>query len=140
MAESNEVIVGSWPMRGTVGTIRCLLAYCGIPFQNKQYTNRKEWFGKDKEQLGFDYPNLPYLIDGNTKLAESVAILHYIPLKAGRRELLGETDDKFIQVEQAFGVVMDTRSEMKCQRFFSQKTILKLLKKNLSQKEDSRTS
>lgn len=28
-----------------------------------------------KETLGLEYPNLPYLIDGDTKLTETVAIM-----------------------------------------------------------------
>jgi glutathione S-transferase len=107
MAETNEVIVGYWATRGRAGSIRSLLAYCGIPFKNKGYTNFGEWFGKDKHQLGFEYPNIPYLIDGDTKVTESLAILHYIPIRAGKKELLGNTDDKFIQVEQALGVAYE---------------------------------
>jgi glutathione S-transferase len=66
---------------------------------------------KTDQKLDLDYPNLPYLIDGDTKIAETMAILHYIPLKAGRKELLGDTDDKFIQVEQALGVITDVRND-----------------------------
>jgi glutathione S-transferase len=107
MATTNEVILGYWETRARAGPIHHLLAYCGIPFKNKIYTDFGEWFGRDKQQLGFEYPNLPYLIDGETKLTETAAILHYIPIRAGKKELLGDTDDKFIQVEQALGFVRD---------------------------------
>ena len=112
MAAPSEVTVGYWGIRGRGGVIRSLLAYCGVPFQNKNYTDPEEWFGKDKQSLGFEYPNLPYLIDGDKKLTESNAILHYIPIRAGKRELLGDTDDKFVQVQVAFGVGLDVLTEL----------------------------
>ena len=41
-----------------------------------------------KFTLGFDYPNLPYLIDGDFKLTESNAMMRYI---ADKNSLLGST-------------------------------------------------
>ena len=38
-----------------------------------------------------DFPNLPYLIDGEVKLSESWAIAKYIARKYGK-QLLGESD------------------------------------------------
>lgn len=35
-----------------------------------------------------DYPNLPYIIDGNYKLSDSAAIMNYIPLRFKRPELV----------------------------------------------------
>ena len=43
-----------------------------------------------KETLGLEYPNLPYLIDGETKITETVAIMQYIA-KKWRPELLGRS-------------------------------------------------
>ncbi len=112
MATSGEITVGYWGIRGRGGVIRTLLAYCGVPFTNKNYLNPEEWFGKDKHELGFDYPNLPYILDGEKKLTESNAILHYIPIRAGKRELIGDTDDKYIQVEVAFFAGADVVGEL----------------------------
>ncbi len=39
--------------------------------------------------MGFDLPNLPYLVDGSYKLTESNAIENYIILKSNKLELLG---------------------------------------------------
>lgn len=39
------------------------------------------WFADDKLNLGLDLPNLPYLIDGDFKLTEQDAIMHYIASK-----------------------------------------------------------
>ena len=111
MATSNEVTLGYWPARGRGGLIRSLLAYCEIPFKNKLYTDANEWFGKDKQSLGLEYPNLPYLIDGDKKLTESNALAHYIPIRAGKRELLGNTDDKFVQVQVVWSAGLEVAHE-----------------------------
>jgi glutathione S-transferase len=109
MAESatSELTLGYWGTRGRAGALRTLFTYTGLPYKNQVYTDFAEWFSKVKHTLGFEYPNLPYLIDKDIKITESLAILHYIPIKAGRKDLLGDTDDKFIQVEQALGVIHD---------------------------------
>ena len=41
-----------------------------------------------KETLGLEYPNLPYLIDGDVSITETVAIMQYIAKKY-RPTLLG---------------------------------------------------
>jgi len=107
MASSNEVTLSYWPIRGLAGVLRNVLAYCEVPFTNKLYTDANEWFGKDKPELGVDFPNLPYLKDGSKTITETSSILQYIPIKAGKRELIGDTDEKFIQVQTALGAVRD---------------------------------
>ena len=59
---------GYWPTRGAAQVGRLLLAYCGHEFEDVRYTDRDKWFNEDKKNLGFDFPNLPYLIDGDFKL------------------------------------------------------------------------
>lgn len=41
------------------------------------------WFKEKKYNLGLDFPNLPYVIDGDTKLTQSVAVLRYLGRKFG---------------------------------------------------------
>ena len=41
--------------------------------------------------LGLDFPNIPYLLDGDFKLTESIAIAKYIPHRSGHTDLLGKT-------------------------------------------------
>jgi glutathione S-transferase len=56
------------------------------------YTDSSKWFGVgDKSKLGFDFPNLPYLINGDFKLTETAAIVRYIIRKSNKTELLGKT-------------------------------------------------
>lgn len=107
---TSKIVLGYWNARSRGGAIRSLLAYCGIPFTNKTYNEDAEWFGQDKQNIGLDFPNLPYLIDGDKKLTETNAILFYIAIKAGKRELIGDTDEKFVKVQTALGVINDLRA------------------------------
>jgi len=45
----------------------------------------------DKSKLNLDFPNLPYLINGDFKLTESIAIARYIIRKSNKKDLLGKT-------------------------------------------------
>ena len=42
----------------------------------------KNWL-PDKYSLGLDFPNLPYWIDGEVKLTQTLAILKYLARKYG---------------------------------------------------------
>ena len=78
MAE-NKPILGYWNIRaanrGNVN--RYILKYAGVDFEDKVYdfaNNPGEWKEQDKQALGLDFPNLPYIIDGDFKLTESKAV------------------------------------------------------------------
>ncbi len=64
--------------------IRLLLVYNGIDFDEKRYDLPEEWAEK-KFTLGLDFPNLPYYIEGSTKLTQSAAILKFLARKHGMR-------------------------------------------------------
>lgn len=102
-----EITVGYWGIRGLGQSIRLLLAYTGLKFTEKQYNAPEEWFGKDKDSLGLAFPNLPYLIQGDFKLTESTAIVHYVPLIGNKPELLGKTIEDQALVNQILGVLSD---------------------------------
>ncbi len=79
--------LGYWNIRGLGAQVRYLLYYCGVEFTDKQYAagpgpefDRSEWL-KEKFALGLDLPNLPYLIDDEIKLTETMAIMKYICAK-----------------------------------------------------------
>ena len=81
-------ILGYWDIRCLAEPIRLMLHYLDIDFEDKRYPtgdppvyDRSEW-RKDKLCLGFDFPNLPYWIDGCTKVTESWAIMKYIARKS----------------------------------------------------------
>ena len=81
---TDKVVHGYWAFRGLGQTSRLLLAYCGALWEDVRYVDPQQWFGKDKQELGLDFPNLPYLIDGDFKLTESNAIQRYIIKKYGK--------------------------------------------------------
>ncbi|KAL4478045.1 hypothetical protein ABPG72_013484 [Tetrahymena utriculariae] len=109
--------LGYWGFRGLAQPIRLLLAYLGIQYTNKAYYTPEEWFGNDKNELGLDFPNIPYLIDGEIKLTESSAIPIYLIRKHKRNDLLGFSDDgsyseKEVRVAQLVGVIKDLFKEL----------------------------
>ncbi|XP_030321448.1 uncharacterized protein LOC115599720 isoform X2 [Calypte anna] len=89
------VTLGYWDIRGLAHAIRLLLEYTETPYQERRYRpgpapdfDISDWTN-EKEKLGLDFPNLPYLIDGPTKLTQSNAILRYIARKHGMGEAEG---------------------------------------------------
>jgi glutathione S-transferase len=64
----NKITLAYWGFRGFGQVSRLLLAYSGLEWENKSYTDREQWFGNDKANSGFDFPNLPHIIDGDFKL------------------------------------------------------------------------
>ena len=84
---STKPVLGYWSIRGLAAQIRYMFYYLNIDFEDKLYEcgdapdfDKSCWFDV-KETLGLEYPNLPYLIDGETKLTETVAIMQYIARK-----------------------------------------------------------
>jgi glutathione S-transferase len=95
-----QVTIGYWKLRGRGQVLRHLCAYTGLNWTEKNYENAGEWFAiGDKTKLGLDFPNLPYLISGDFKLTESLAIANYIIRKSGRPELLGKSVEDNARVE-----------------------------------------
>jgi glutathione S-transferase len=80
-----EITLGYWNARGLAQVSRLLLAYTKVNWKDKIYTDRTSWFDGDKKNLGFTFPNLPYLIDGALKLTESSAIQRYIINKSQKK-------------------------------------------------------
>uniref|UniRef100_A0A8C8REK2 Glutathione S-transferase n=1 Tax=Pelusios castaneus TaxID=367368 RepID=A0A8C8REK2_9SAUR len=107
------VILGYWDIRGLAHAIRLLLEYTGTPYEDKQYTvigegpdfDTSQWT-EEKEKLGLDFPNLPYLIDGQTKLTQSNAILRYL---ARKHKMAGKTEEEIQRVDMLENQVMDFR-------------------------------
>ena len=103
MAESRPIL-GYWNIRaGNRGNVnRYILKYAGVDFEDKRYdvvNNPGEWKEQDKQNLGLDFPNLPYIIDGDFKLTESKAVTQYICAKWAPA-LLGTTPSEKARVHQ----------------------------------------
>ncbi|XP_065554246.1 glutathione S-transferase 2-like [Lathamus discolor] len=106
------VTLGYWDIRGLAQAIRLLLEYTETPYEERQYRpgpapdfNMSEWTN-EKEKLGLDFPNLPYLIDGKVKLTQSNAILRYI---ARKHKMCGETEEEIQRVDLVENHIMDFR-------------------------------
>ncbi len=79
--------LGYWDFRGRGQVLRLLLSYTGLDWEETIYktsTETLKWFENDKKTLGIDFPNLPYLLDGDFKLTQTVAIAQYIAAKSGK--------------------------------------------------------
>ncbi|NXC38335.1 GSTM1 transferase, partial [Penelope pileata] len=70
--------------------------------------DKSQWIN-EKEKLGLDFPNLPYFIDGSTKLTQSNAILRYI---ARKHNMCGETEEEQLRVDMLENQVMDFRMSL----------------------------
>ncbi|KAM3934493.1 glutathione S-transferase Mu 1-like [Leptodactylus fuscus] len=109
------MILGYWDIRGLAHTIRLLLEYTGTPYEEKRYVegdapdyDKSQWLD-EKEKLGLDFPNLPYLLDGDVKLTQSNTILRYIASKHG---LCGNTENEKNFVSLFENELMDFRMQI----------------------------
>jgi len=109
----SKITIGYWKIRGLGQYIRLLLSYSGLEFQEVQYDNQDKWFKEDKVNLGLDFPNLPYLIDGEFKLTESASIAKYIIKKSGKTDLLGKTAQDQGKVDNLIGVINDALKDIR---------------------------
>uniref|UniRef100_A0A8C5P8S0 glutathione transferase n=1 Tax=Leptobrachium leishanense TaxID=445787 RepID=A0A8C5P8S0_9ANUR len=109
------MILGYWDIRGLAHAIRFLMEYTKTPYEEKVYVagegpdyDLSQWLN-EKEKLGLDFPNLPYLIDGDVKLTQSNTILHYIGSKHG---MCGKTEEEKIAVSLVENQAMDFRMRL----------------------------
>jgi len=108
-------VLGYWDLRGLASSIRNLLHYKEIEFEDKLYQigpapefQYPEWLA-DKEKLDVDFPNLPYYIDGDIKLTQSIVILRYL---ARKYDLMGDNEAQTLRIELAEQQAIDLRLSM----------------------------
>ena len=65
---SDAVVFGYWGVRGRGQPLRHLLAYSGLKWEEKIYRGFESYFG-ERDSLGVQFPNLPFLIDGDIKIS-----------------------------------------------------------------------
>ncbi|XP_076022604.1 glutathione S-transferase Mu 3-like [Genypterus blacodes] len=102
-----------WDIRGLAQPARLLLEYTGTQYEDKFYVcgeapnyDKSCWFD-EKKKLGMDFPNLPYLVDGDKKIVQSNAIMRYI---ARKHKMCGETEEEQIRVDIMENQAMDFRN------------------------------
>jgi len=102
-----------WDIRGLAQPIRLLLEYTGTKYEDKFYVcgeapnyDKSCWFD-EKQKLGMDFPNLPYLEDGDRKIVQSNAIIRYV---ARKHNLCGESEDEKVRVDILENQAMDFRN------------------------------
>ncbi|XP_063728427.1 glutathione S-transferase B-like [Symsagittifera roscoffensis] len=102
--------LGYWNIRGFIEPIHLVMEYLGLPYETKryEYDAMNEWFEEDKPKLGADFPNIPYLKNGDFVLCQSVAILKYLGRKGGLYPAL-ESPEEMAQLEALIDTVLDVR-------------------------------
>ncbi|XP_060913843.1 glutathione S-transferase Mu 4-like [Labrus mixtus] len=107
------MILAYWDIRGLAQPARLLLEYTGTKYEDKFYCcgeapdyDKSCWFD-EKQKLGMDFPNLPYLLDGDRKIVQSNAIMRYI---ARKHDMCGKSEDEKIRVDIMENQSMDFRN------------------------------
>lgn len=75
-----EIEFGYWGIRGLGAVFRMLLEYKEAKYKDVQYSDGDAWFkGRKPELLPLNpLANLPYLVDGDTVVCQTNAILFYL--------------------------------------------------------------
>eukprot|EP00922_Rhytidocystis_sp_ex-Travisia-forbesii_P014518 GHVS01021709.1.p1 GENE.GHVS01021709.1~~GHVS01021709.1.p1 ORF type:complete len:152 (+),score=16.71 GHVS01021709.1:203-658(+) len=109
--------IGYWKIRGLAQPIRLVLEYCRVSWRETRYElketepgqwDRREWTDV-KSHLGLDFPNLPWMVDGDLRLTESTAIIRHVARKY-KPELLGKNNDDMARVDMLCGVISDYKN------------------------------
>lgn len=106
---TSRPIIGYWNIRaGPRGNInRHIMAFSGVDYEDKRYElSTDEWANNDKKNLGLDFPNLPYVIDGDFKLTESKAVSIYLCEKYAP-SLLGTTPEDHAHAHMLHEIIYD---------------------------------
>ena len=105
--------LGYWGIKGIAEPIRWLIGYLALPIKETNPATREEWHNDKKNALGLAFPNLPYLIDGDTRITESGSIPYYLAHKAGKPELFGKDWKEQSIVRELEGVLNDVGTEFR---------------------------
>ena len=101
---SKKLTLAYWDARGKAAPLHYLLAYCEVDYNNKVYIrgpapefSKSDW-SDDRANVNLDFPNLPYIIDGEFKMTESKAIMKYIAKKYDE-SLLGTNPEEVARAD-----------------------------------------
>ena len=100
-----------WDVRGLGEPARYLLRWSETTWEETPKTPGMEefqkWHSGEKHSLGLDLPNLPWLIDGDINVTQSLAIVRYLARKFGL--VPGEDQRDIVRVDMAEQEIMDFR-------------------------------
>nr|AIR95627.1 GST m4 [Tetranychus cinnabarinus] len=89
-------VIGYWKLRALVEPIVLTLEQAKVSYDIRGYNlgdapdfDKSDWLN-EKNNLGLDYPNLPYYLDGDLKITQTLAILRYL----ARKHDLGPKDEQ----------------------------------------------
>lgn len=106
--------IGYWAFKGKGEFVKTLATFLELPFEEVDYYSNEEWLS-DQAKYEFDFPSLPYLIDGEIKICDNSAIYIYLINKAERQELGGRNPLDIAHVrmiicalEECFATVIGT--------------------------------
>ena len=107
-----SITLGYWKDRWLGIMVQYMLEICKLNYVYKQYEvgdppeySKKEWTD-EKYLLGLDFPNLPYLIDGDIKITETLPIMRYLARKY-KPEMLGTTIEKQTLADMLANVIFN---------------------------------
>lgn len=98
--------LGYWGIKGRAEAIRLELAYLNLQYNEVNPTSPAE-VAVLAEKHHLDFPNLPYIVDGDYHLTESLAIPLYIANKAGASEFFGKAGPEQAVHQMLVGVLQD---------------------------------
>lgn len=91
-------MLGYWGYRGFGQQIRLLLEHTGTEFEDRKFSG-DDWF-EVKYKMGFDFPNLPFYVDGDVKLTQPIAIMRHVCRNHGDASLLGKSEVERRRIDQ----------------------------------------
>ncbi|CAH8435161.1 unnamed protein product [Schistosoma turkestanicum] len=99
--------LGYWKIRGLFQPTRLFLEYLGETYEERTYDRSDiDAWKDDKFKLGLEFPNLPYYIDDDVKLTQSMSIIRYI---ADRHSMLGNCPTERAELSMLEGAISDIR-------------------------------
>ena len=113
--DKQPITLGYWKIRGLAQPVRYLLEYIEHPWEDVTYEQGDapafsiECWTSVKDNLGLDFPNIPYMIDPNhdVKITDCIAIMTYLcqqyapELLGSNIEVRSETDMLYSHLKEA---------------------------------------